>query len=138
VRSWSGRSDSLLGAAGDKHPLKKYMAAGVPVALATDDEGILRIDATHEYVRAVEEQGLTYPEIKKIARTSLEHAFLRGKSLWKTADQFSGRAEECAADEPASAPSAACKAFLEANDKAGQQWKLEGRLVEFEKTAAAP
>ncbi len=128
----------LLDASGDKHPVKKYMAAGVPVAIATDDEGILRIDATHEYVRAVEEQGLTYSQIKKIARMSLEHAFVGGDSLWKTADDFSERATECATDKPESAPSATCAAFLTANDKARLQWKQEKNLVQFETTVAAP
>ena len=128
----------LLGATGDKHPVKKYMAANVPVAIATDDQGILRIDATHEYVRAVEEQGLTYSQIKKIARASLEHAFVGGDSLWKTADDFSERVTECSADKPESAPSATCAAFLTANDKARLQWKQEKNLVQFETTVAAP
>lgn len=128
----------LLGASGDKHPVKKYMAAGVPVAIATDDEGILRIDPTHEYVRAVEEQGLTYPEIKKITRMSLEHAFVAGNSLWKTADDFTERATECAADKPEGAPSAGCESFLKANDKARLQWKQEANLAKFEAAVAKP
>ena len=128
----------LLGASGDKHPVKKYMEAGVPVAIATDDEGILRIDATHEFVRAVEEHGLTYPQIKKITRMSLEHAFAGGNSLWKTADDFTERATECAADKPEAAPSAGCTAFLKANDKARLQWKHEQKLVQFETAVAKP
>ena len=32
--------------------LRRYRAAQVPVALSTDDEGVSRIDLTHEYVRA--------------------------------------------------------------------------------------
>ncbi|MFL6449777.1 MAG: adenosine deaminase [Bryobacteraceae bacterium] len=66
----------ILGVAGREHPLPLYRAAGVPVALCTDDEGVSRIDLTHEYARAVSEFGLTYLDLKKAARTSLEHSFL--------------------------------------------------------------
>ena len=69
---------------------------------------------------------------------SLEHAFLAGNSLWKTADDFTERATECAADKPEAAPSAACAAFLKANDKARLQWKQEANLVQFETTVAKP
>lgn len=131
-------NDSLLGVSGAKHPLKQYMEAKVPVALSTDDLGILRTNPTQEYVRAVEEHGLGYIDLKKLARTSLEHAFISGKSLWKTADDFSARVDECAADEPSQAPSAACDTFLKGNEKAQLQWKMETRLSEFESKVAAP
>jgi adenosine deaminase len=35
------------------HPFATYRKFGVPVALSTDDEGISRIDLTHEFLRAV-------------------------------------------------------------------------------------
>jgi hypothetical protein len=47
-------NDLILGVGGDDHPLPIYMKQGVPVALATDDEGVSRSDMTHEYLRAVE------------------------------------------------------------------------------------
>jgi adenosine deaminase len=53
-----------------------YRKAGVPVVLSADDEGLIRIDLTHEYVRAALEQGLTYPELKAISRTGIEFGFL--------------------------------------------------------------
>jgi len=46
-------NDMILGVSGDDHPLPIYMKYGVPVALATDDEGVSRSDMTHEYLRAV-------------------------------------------------------------------------------------
>ncbi|XXY49388.1 hypothetical protein WME91_56215 [Sorangium sp. So ce269] len=131
-------NDALLDVEGREHPLKQYMAKNVPVALSTDDQGILRIDITHEYVRAVEEQGLTYPQIKKIARTSLEHAFLAGKSLWKTRDDFSALVDECASDSPGKTPSSACDAFLQANDKARIQWRHESATSAFEESIVSP
>ncbi|XYI03005.1 adenosine deaminase family protein [Sorangium sp. So ce1128] len=131
-------NDALLDVEGREHPLKQYMAKNVPVALSTDDQGILRIDITHEYVRAVEEQGLTYPQIKKIARTSLEHAFLAGESLWKTRDDFSAFVDECASDSPGKTPSAGCDAFLRANDKARIQWRHESATSAFEESIVNP
>jgi hypothetical protein len=104
----------------------------------SNDQGILRIDITHEYVRAVEEQGLTYPQIKKIARTSLEHAFLAGKSLWKTRDDFSALVDECASDSPGETPSSACDAFLQGNDKARIQWRHESATSAFEASIVSP
>ena len=45
-------NDVILGVSAPWHPLPNYRAAGVPVALSTDDEGVSRIDLTHEYTRA--------------------------------------------------------------------------------------
>ena len=53
-------NDVILGVRGKNHPLHDFMQAGVPVALATDDEGVSRSDMTHEYLKGVEEQGLSY------------------------------------------------------------------------------
>jgi adenosine deaminase len=69
-------SDIILGVRGDRHPLRSYLRAGVPVALSTDDEGVARSDLTNEYLRAVTEHGLGYRELKAIARNSLRYAFL--------------------------------------------------------------
>ena len=76
-------NDVILGVRGPQHPLSEYIRAGVPVALATDDEGVSRSDMTHEYLKGAEEQNLSYLQLKKMARTSLEHAFIGGASLWR-------------------------------------------------------
>ncbi len=123
----------ILGIQGRAHPLRAYQAAHVPWALSTDDEGVSRINLTHEYVRGVEEQGLTYLDLKRSARTSLEHAFLHGPSLWAHPDDFSRRQAPCAAPiTPASRPSPACAALLNRSEKAAAQWELERRLAAFE------
>ena len=75
-------NDVILGVRGKNHPLHDFMNAGVPVALGTDDEGVARSDMTHEYLRGVEDQDLTYADLKRMARTSLEHSFVAGSSLW--------------------------------------------------------
>jgi adenosine deaminase len=69
-------NDVILGIKGDDHPFNLYRASGVPMALSTDDEGVSRIDLTHEYMRAVETYGLTYLELKHLSRNSLAYSFL--------------------------------------------------------------
>ncbi|CAN5825347.1 adenosine deaminase [soil metagenome] len=69
-------SDLILGVRGARHPLRQFLRAGVPVVIATDDEGVARSDLTNEYQRAVEEHGLGYRELKEISRNSIEYSFL--------------------------------------------------------------
>ena len=126
-------NDGILGIKGADHPLPFYRKAGVPVALSTDDEGVSRIDLTHEYVRAAEEYNLTYADLKQMARTGIEHNFLPGKSLWAKQDLFTAPASECSGQLPGNdKPSAKCKAFLDANEKAAAQWEQERRFRVFE------
>jgi adenosine deaminase len=126
-------NDVILGITGSDHPLHAYIAAHVPFALSTDDEGVSRIDLTHEYVKAADEQDLTYTELKQSARASLEHSFLHGESLYVYPDNFSRRKPVCAAPITArSTPSRACQALLDANEKAAQQWELERRFAVYE------
>jgi adenosine deaminase len=69
-------NDLILGVRGPQHPLLAYIRYGVPVALATDDQGVSRSDMTHEYLRAAETYSLNYSGLKRMARQSLEHSFL--------------------------------------------------------------
>ncbi len=123
----------LLGADGDEHPLYKYRQRKVPVALATDDQGIFRGDITDEYIAAVVDQDLDYRDLKEMIRASLEHAFAEGDSLWAVHDDFKATVAACNGDTLGdSTPSAACGAFLAANKRASLQWKLEAQLSAFE------
>lgn len=126
-------NDVILGVSGKDHPFPLYRQFGVPVALATDDEGVSRIDLTHEYVRAVQTYGLGYADLKHMVRTSMEHTFLPGESLWRAPDSFTGVAAACSRDSLGSdRPSSACAAFLKSSEKAAQQWELEKRFRQFE------
>jgi hypothetical protein len=124
-------NDVILGVKGTEHPFPVYRKYSVPVALATDDEGVSRSDMTHEYLRAVETYNLSYSDLKNMARQSLEHAFLPGSSLW--ADRQATRHVRECATTPAMMPTAACRKFLEANEKARHQWQLEREFDNFEK-----
>jgi adenosine deaminase len=127
-------NDMILGVSGDDHPLPIYMKYGVPVALASDDEGVSRSDLTHEYLRAVESYHLSYADLKRLARQSLEHSFLPGQSLWMDTKLLFRMAPPCAADAAnPEKPSAACVEFLTANERAHEQWKLETEFSKFER-----
>jgi len=124
-------NDGILGIEGANHPLPYYRKAHVPVALSTDDEGVSRIDLTHEYVRAAEDFTLTYVDLKQMARTGMEHNFLPGQSLWARPDDFSKLNPAC--DTPSGqTPSAACSDFLKGSEKAAAQWEQERRFRVFE------
>jgi adenosine deaminase len=126
-------NEGILGVTGANHPFPLYRAAHVPVALSTDDEGVSRIDLTHEYVRAAHDYRLKYGDLKDLARTGMEHSFLAGESLWATPDLFTIVHAGCRGQVPGSAkPSASCQAFLDQNEKAAAQWELESRFRAFE------
>jgi adenosine deaminase len=126
-------NDVILNVSGKDQPLPIYRKFHVPVSLSTDDEGVSRIDLTHEYVRAAETYALSYADLKQMVRTGLEHNFLPGASLWRDLDAFAHTAAACASDSPGAAkPSAPCAAFLNSSEKAQQQWELERRFREFE------
>jgi adenosine deaminase len=122
----------ILGVSGDRHPLPIYLKYGVPVALATDDLGVSRSDMTHEYLRAVETYGLSYGDLKRMARASLEHSFLPGRSLREDA-MGQGNAAPCVMSLGSSGqPNAACQAVLDGSEKARAEWRLERAYAMFE------
>jgi len=126
-------NDGILGITGDRHPFLYYRSAHVPVAFSTDDQAVSRIDLTHEYVRAANDYHLSYPELKQLARTGLEHNFLPGASLWASADVFSTPSAPCKGQTLGGAkPAMSCKSFLDGSEKAAAQWELERRFREFE------
>jgi adenosine deaminase len=126
-------NDVILGVTGKDHPFPIYRKFHVPVALSTDDEGVSRINLTHEYVRAAETYALRYADLKQMVRASLEHGFLSGASLWREPEVFTRPAAACADESPGAVkPSASCEAFLGYSEKARQQWELERRFRDFE------
>jgi adenosine deaminase len=129
----------ILGIAGYEHPFRTYRKYRVPVSLSTDDEGVSRIDLTHEYELAVETYALTYTEVKQLVRTGITHTFLPGPSLWQERDRFVHTVTECSADAlGADNPSPPCANFLKSSEHAQQEWELERRFGVFESTISAP
>ena len=132
-------NEGILGVEGEAHPFPVYRAAHVPVALSTDDEGVSRIDLTHEYVRAAIDYGLTYRDLKQLARTGMEHDFLPGASLWARPDDFGAPVDACKGETlGGDNPSGNCKQFLDGSQKAAAQWELERRFTVFEAKFQGP
>ena len=126
-------NEGILGVAAPDHPFPLYRAAHVPVALSTDDEGVSRIDITHEYQRAALDYHLTYEDLKQLARTGMDHNFLPGEDLWAEDDNYTVPATACHGQVlGGDSPSDACKAFLGQSEKAAAEWELERRFRAFE------
>jgi adenosine deaminase len=93
-------ADAILGIKGGKHPLRTYLSYGVPVALATDDEGVLRTNITTDYRKAVEEQLLDYKTLKALARNSIVYAFveddIKGRLISQLEREFTSFEEQYA------------------------------------------
>jgi Adenosine deaminase len=123
----------ILNVVGPDHPFLAYKRAGVPLTLASDDEGISRIDLSHEYRLAIQRYQLGYVDLKQLARNSLEYSFLPGQSLWDS-PRFTRMQSGCRTDQPAVAlpPSPGCSSFLKTNERALAQWKLEQEFARFE------
>jgi hypothetical protein len=126
-------NDLILGVSGSQHPLATYMKYGVPVALATDDEGVSRSEISREFLKAAEDQGLGYLQLKTMARNSLQYSFISGGSLWSDARRFIA-VTQCSQDIAVmKLTSNGCQQYLSSNAKAKLQWQLEGEFRAFEK-----
>jgi hypothetical protein len=126
-------NDLILGVSGSQHPLATYLQYGVPVALATDDEGVSRSEISREFLKAAEDQGLGYVQLKTMARNSLQYAFIAGGSLWSDSKQFAP-VTQCAQDLAITKlTSSGCRQYLAGNEKAKLQWQLEEDFRTFER-----
>lgn len=59
----------------DEHPFPEYLRTGVPVCLNTDDPGVWDSNLTDEHFTASRHFGLTWDEMKQMARDSLRYSF---------------------------------------------------------------
>jgi adenosine deaminase len=128
-------NDVILNIKGLDHPLPMYRIYHVPVALSTDDEGVSRINMTHEYVRAATTYPLTYGDFKQMVRTGIEHSFLPGDSLWEQTGPWEGYGHPhaaCRTQLGREQASGACASLLQASEKARQEFELERRFHVFE------
>ena len=121
-------NDGILGVRGGRHPLNVYLKLGVPLALATDDEGVSRSEMTHEYLKAVQEQHVEYRQLKAMARNSLQYSFVEGASLWKDYERRR-RVVDCSGDSL----TAKCRGYLARHTRARLQWALEDAFTAFER-----
>ncbi|MFI5362363.1 MAG: adenosine deaminase [Elusimicrobiota bacterium] len=73
------------------HPLRKLLAAGVPVTLSTDDPPFFNTDLTREYVRANEEMGFTREELWELNLNGLRHGLAEAGIRRKLMREFESR-----------------------------------------------
>jgi adenosine deaminase len=122
----------VRGMTGSENVLPIYLRAGVPVAIATDDEGIVRSELTWYFRRAVAGYGVDYPTLKRMVRDSLDHAFVPGASLWAAPEKFT-MVPSCSSDRLQPEPeSAACGNLLAGSERARLEWKEEAEFSRFE------
>jgi adenosine deaminase len=124
--------EMVRGMTGADNVLPIYLRAGVPVAIATDDEGIVRSELTWYFKRAVVGYHVDYGTLKRIVRDSLDHAFVLGASLWSAPENFT-MVGACANDRLEPEPSSAgCRELLAGSERARLEWKEEVQFVRFE------
>ena len=73
---------------GRRAPLRRIQGGWGAVTLATDDEGVSRIDLSNEYLRAALAYKLGYRDLKTLSRNALHYSFLPGESIWRGFDPF--------------------------------------------------
>ncbi len=126
-------NDAILKVSGDRHPFLLYREAGILMTLNTDDEGINRSNLTMEFVRAVRAYNLSYPDLKDLARNSLEYSFLPGESLYHAGNYKKIRPEFAGLRKRQWKPEETARAAMSESEKLSQQVRLERAFVEFEK-----
>jgi adenosine deaminase len=67
----TGAVDSL-----DEHPLRRFLDAGIPVTLATDNPTVSATTLTQEYLLAIEHFGLTQEEVDHLIDNGQKASFL--------------------------------------------------------------
>lgn len=118
-------NDQILNVKGQEHPLRTYLKAGTPIVISSDDPGVSRNRLSLEYMRAIQEHGLSLEELIQADRNSLTYSLLPGESIWKD-NQKAIPVQACQ-----SMKSKPCIEFIAKNDKAYQQWLLEEDLEQY-------
>lgn len=119
-------NQQLLGVEGTSHPARTLLHRYVPVAFATDDEGILRVDMNDEIMRAFQVQGMTYKEVKRAIRASLTYSFLPGTRLRDISACKKSLIDETLHSD--------CNAAIADSERAQAEWQLESDLDAFERS----
>ncbi len=124
------RLHTVLGTKQD--PLSLYERHGVPVSISGCDAGVLRSELAREYLMTALQNNLGYADLKRMARNSLQYAFMPGKSLWRDATKFIP-VNACRRGLSRLKASPNCLKYLKENEKAALQWQLEAEFRDFEK-----
>ncbi|HEV2288485.1 MAG TPA: adenosine deaminase [Candidatus Acidoferrales bacterium] len=72
----------------EDHPLRQFVARGVPVTLSTDDPAMFHTTLGDTYTLAVEKMGLNVAQLVSIAEAAFHHAFLPPREKQVLLDRF--------------------------------------------------
>ncbi|MEO6729584.1 MAG: hypothetical protein ABIN01_00060 [Ferruginibacter sp.] len=73
-----GSNEFILNVKDDRHPILLYKNFGVPIAICTDDAGILRTNLTEQFVLLAKRyKQITYADIKRFVYNSVEYSFIK-------------------------------------------------------------
>jgi hypothetical protein len=122
-------NESVLGLKAKDHPLLLYLKSDVPITLATDDEGVFRSNLTMEYAKAFQEHGLSYSQLKEIARNGLKYSFLDGEGIYTQTGVIKSKYKQYLQGMIPSQYAVGTKAYL--------QIRFERDLIKFENTLLA-
>ncbi|MCX5815439.1 MAG: hypothetical protein NTX75_04240 [Proteobacteria bacterium] len=124
----------ILGVAGNEHPFSSYWRHNVPVAFATDDEGISYASSTDTWVYSfMQYDFMDYNSMVRLARSSLQHSFAPGAPLWQDVPAAK-IAPQCQGASPGIPnPPEPCRSFLADSKKARLQWNYEATLNDYTK-----
>lgn len=61
----------------EDHPLPRFLDAGIPVSISTDDPGIFGVTLDDEYQRCKKFLGMSNSDLRKIDEYALAHSFLK-------------------------------------------------------------
>lgn len=66
----------ILGLSPDQHPFSTYLAAEVPIVLASDDPALLACSLSQEYCLLAQNSQLGYEDFKQLSFNSIRYSFL--------------------------------------------------------------
>lgn len=92
----TGALSKLLGmqnARIEQHPLREFIARGVPVTLSTDDPAMFHTSLNESYRAAVEKMGLSPAQVVHLAEASFRYAFLGNDEKSKMIANFRAEAK---------------------------------------------
>lgn len=69
-------NEFIAGISGASHPVSLYLQYGVPIVIATDDEGVSRSTISNEYLLFISRYKPSYSMLKKTVYNSIEYSFL--------------------------------------------------------------
>ncbi len=122
----------ILNVSGKQHPIHTYLKHKVPLVLGSDDCGVNRADLCEQFFLAMYENGLSYCQLKKMIRNSLEFSFLPGESIFINKKTKCFQSLFSGLDQVDWVESEEVRKFLETSERAREQVALERQFVEFE------